>query len=168
MAIGQRKTIPGLGFPRIGNKRGLLRGQGGGDLRMPGDRLGLRTLVVIPLLALLPLAAVHAAETQQALGIVPQRLVDGSYQGRAKLVLGKPGPCPKSRYGFVEIGDGTLIFPYTPKLVFQARVQPDGTVFSKLDGGELSGRTDGRHLDMTIKTPQCETHYHLHYIWNHS
>ncbi|MBX5454644.1 MAG: hypothetical protein K6U10_12015 [Acidobacteriia bacterium] len=123
---------------------------------------------MIALLAWLPTAALHGAETKQALGIVPHRLVDGSYQGKAKLVFGKPGPCPKSSYGFVEIGDGTLVFPYTPKLVFQARVQPDGTVFSKLDGGELSGRTDGRHLDMTIKTPQCETQYHLHYIWNHS
>lgn len=96
-------------------------------------------------------------------------LYDGSYQGHATLVRAAGPGCPvRPRNGVVEIGDATLVFPYTPNLTFAAVVQRDGTMHAESGPLRLDGRIVGNQLAFTITTPRCQSVYRMRYVWNHS
>lgn len=98
---------------------------------------------------------------------VSPRSYDGSYQGRARLVHGSAAACPASRYGVVDIGDAALVFPYQPTLVLAAPVQPDGTLHAADGKAVLDGKVVRGRLAFTVRTPDCETEFHGHVVWNH-
>lgn len=131
-------------------------------------------------LALAPLALVAACASPPAAPIrtgangvsrpaTPPELFDGSYQGRGYLVRASAPGCPdRPRYGVVEIGDAVLVYPYTPMLVLSAQIARNGTMHGQAGPATLDGRIVGDRLDFTVRTPQCESRYRMHYIWNHS
>ena len=96
-------------------------------------------------------------------------LFDGSYQGRSVLVRNTDLACPIwPRHGVVEIGDAVLTFPYRPDLTLTAPVAADGSVHAEIRNAVLDGQIVGRRLWFTIRTPECEAQYSLHFVWNHS
>jgi hypothetical protein len=96
-------------------------------------------------------------------------LFDGSYQGRAVLVRNTGHVCPIwPRRGVVEIGEAVLTFPYLPGLTFSAPVQPDGSLHAEYGPAVLDGRVAGDYLSFAVRIPECETHYNLRFVWNHS
>jgi len=95
-------------------------------------------------------------------------LVDGSYQGLGYLETSNPKICPESAYGQMEIGDRTLRYAYTPAIIFEAAVQPDGTVHDDEGTATLDGKLTNQRLTFTISTPDCKSTYNNSFIWNHS
>ncbi len=96
-------------------------------------------------------------------------LYDGSYQGRVRLVRAIGPACPRwPGYGVVVIGDATLYYPYEPDLNFAAPVTREGTMHDRIGPAVLDGRIAGNQLAFTIKTPQCQSYYRMHFVWNHS
>lgn len=96
-------------------------------------------------------------------------LFDGSYQGRAVLVRATGPGCPvRPRYGVVVIGDAELTFPYEPDLILSAPVAADGTLHAETSPAVLDGRIINDRLEFTVRTPNCQSHYSMRYIWNHS
>ncbi|HTW27357.1 MAG TPA: hypothetical protein VME92_09540 [Acetobacteraceae bacterium] len=94
---------------------------------------------------------------------------DGNYQGRSTLVRAMPNAlCPAGGPGVIEIGDGSLTFPYTPDLIFDTAINPDGTWHAEIGTARLDGRIVGNHLAMSVNTPSCQTQYSADYVWNHS
>lgn len=91
---------------------------------------------------------------------------DGGYQGREKLVRATIPNCPPTRYGVLEIGDATLYFSYAPDLIFEVPVAADGTLSSVAGPTSLRGRIVGRHLEMTVITTACQTHFDMDMVWN--
>ena len=109
-------------------------------------------------------AAVTATANAPA---VSPRIYDGSYQGRARLVHGTGAACPASRSGVVDIGDAALVFPYQPGLVLAASLQPDGSLHAADGKAVLDGKVASGRLVFTVRTPDCETEFHGHVVWNH-
>lgn len=96
-------------------------------------------------------------------------LYDGSYQGQAALVRATGPGCPVwPAYGVVEIGDATLVYPYRPDLILAAAVAPDGSLHARTGPALLDGRIVNNHLYFVVRTPNCESRYSMHFIWNHS
>lgn len=133
----------------------------------------LAALAVPGVVAATQVVAVRAAEAPAAPAraadarAVSPRSYDGSYQGRARLVHGSAAACPASRYGVVDIGDAALVFPYQPSLVLAAPLQPDGTLHAADGKAVLDGKVIGGRLAFTVRTPECETEFHGHVVWNH-
>ena len=95
-------------------------------------------------------------------------LVDGSYQGRPRLQAVDRALCPSPHYGVLEIGDRELHFAYLPTIVFDAPVQPDGTLHDEQGPSVLDGRIHANRLQLSVTTPDCHTDYNTAFIWNHS
>jgi hypothetical protein len=93
---------------------------------------------------------------------------DGSYEGRETLVHGAAPVCPTSGPGVIEIGDGTLVYPYSPFVIFTAVVQPNGSLHAIDGSSTLAGTIAHQQLLMTITSPGCQSQFSAHYVWNHS
>ncbi len=93
---------------------------------------------------------------------------DGSYQGQSTLVRASSPVCPRPRYGAIEIGDSTLVLPYTPNILFTTMVGADGSIHGVAGTTKLDGQIANHNLRMVISSPTCETRYDASYIWNHS
>lgn len=127
-------------------------------------------VVAVAGMAATPAAAADAPAKPAAAANAPAvspRIYDGSYQGRARLVHGTDAACPASRSGVVNIGDAGLVFPYQPGLVLAASLQPDGSLHAADGKAVLDGKVASGRLVFTVRTPDCETQFHGHVVWNH-
>ena len=126
-------------------------------------------VVAVAGMAATPAAAADAPAKPAAAEAKPvsPRIYDGSYQGRARLVHGTGAACPASRSGVVDIGDAALVFPYQPGLVLAASLQPDGSLHAADGKAVLDGKVASGRLVFTVRTPDCETEFHGHVVWNH-
>jgi len=146
---------------------GMTMGRAG---RMLLAALALPGVVAVAGMAATPAVAADAPAKPAAATNPPAvspRSFDGSYQGRARLVHGTDAACPVSRYGVVDIGDAALVFPYQPGLVLAALLQPDGSLHAADGKAVLDGKVAGGRLAFTVRTPECETEFHGHVVWNH-
>jgi len=85
--------------------------------------------------------------------------INGIYGGRSEQVDAKIPGCPYPELGLIEIGDRTLLFPYTTDLIYVAPVQADGTVHSEVGRTTLDGHlVDGR-LAFSVTTPDCTSSF---------
>ena len=92
---------------------------------------------------------------------------DGNYKGHAWLVSAS-GACPNGRHGVLLIGDNVLTYAYTPLIVFQVPVGPDGLLHGVAGEATLDGRIEGERLAMTIATATCTTQFDADFVLNHS
>ncbi len=95
-------------------------------------------------------------------------LIDGSYRGRPQLTAANPDLCGTTHYGFIELGDRELHFAYVPTVIFDAAVQPDGSVHDKVGPATLDGKVVGDRMIFSVVTPACRADYDLGFLWNHS
>lgn len=129
-----------------------------------------------PLLAatLLLLAGCGTVDHYVGLGALspapsPTGAFDGSYFGTAELVRARPGvTCPPDELGVVEVGDQRLSFAYAPLVIFNPPVQPDGRFHATANRAVLDGQIRRNRLVMTVRSPDCEARYRMHFIGNHS
>jgi hypothetical protein len=68
--------------------------------------------------------------------------INGYYQGRVREVDAKAPNCSAATRGVIEIGDKTLLYAYSPQLIYVASVQPDGTVHAEAGGTTRVQRDD--------------------------
>ena len=94
--------------------------------------------------------------------------IDGSYQGRVRLLHANLPTCQRRQYGVIEVGDHTLFLAYDPATIFTVPVQDDGTVHAEMSPYVLDGRVANNRLAFTVTSPDCQTAYSMHFIWNHS
>lgn len=94
--------------------------------------------------------------------------IDGSYQGQVRLLHATLQSCQRRQYGVIEIGDHTLFLAYDPATFFTVPVQDDGLVHAETNGYVLNGRIANNRLVFTVTSPECQTAYNMHFIWNHS
>lgn len=95
-------------------------------------------------------------------------LTDGSYKGRPALQAAAPQICPDTHYGYFEIADRDLHFAYLPGIVFDAAVNPDGSLHDTRGPAVLDGKVGDDHLTLSVTTPDCHTDYNMRFVWNHS
>jgi hypothetical protein len=95
-------------------------------------------------------------------------LIDGSYQGLGSLQTANAPTCPASEYGPLEVGDMVLHYAYTPAIIFEAPIQPDGTLHDEEGPAVLDGKLVDNRLAFTVTTPDCTSTYNNKFIWNHS
>jgi hypothetical protein len=100
--------------------------------------------------------------------VAPVSAFDGNYQGRVRLIAGRPPLCPRPHTGVLEVGDRALTFAYAPDVIFTTPVAPDGSLHQQIGAAVLDGRIAGEHLSVTITSPGCSTRYDMAYVWNHS
>jgi hypothetical protein len=113
-------------------------------------------------------AALLAGCTSAPKGPGSTNLIDGSYQGRESLEMANAPSCPESAYGQLEVGDQALHYAYTPAIVFEASIQPDGTLHDEVGPAILDGKVAENRLAFTVTTPDCKSSYNNKFIWNHS
>ena len=106
---------------------------------------------------------------EQPLSAEASRSYDGSYQGDISQTVQRGPDCPREHGEKVlMVGDGVLWYAYSPTILFTAPVRYDGTIAATSGDTVLSGKVTGNHLDMTIKSDNCQTELSLSYIYNHS
>jgi hypothetical protein len=127
-----------------------------------------------PLLMLLPLLLAGCGFFERTVGPdtdprASTNPIDGSYQGRVKLVREAPGAvCPLGRRGVVLVGDHLLVYPWTDGILFSPEIAPDGSVHGTSGDAVMDGRVVNNHLFFTITTPACQSQFKGHFVWNHS
>lgn len=89
---------------------------------------------------------------------------EGFYQGREELVMGEVPQCPREQYGFVSVGDGTLLYAYSHDLVFVARPGTTGELHATAGDGALDGSIADDRMVFTVKTPDCQTDFRFRRI----
>ena len=87
--------------------------------------------------------------------------VNGIYQGRSEQVKADIPGCPLAQYGTIEIGERTLLFPYTYQLIYEVPVQSDGTLHTGAGSTVLDGRLIDGHLEFDITTPECQSRFNF-------
>jgi hypothetical protein len=85
--------------------------------------------------------------------------INGYYQGRVREVDAKAPNCSAATRGVIEIGDKTLLYAYSPQLIYVASVQPDGTVHAEAGGTTLDGTLVDGHLAFNVTTQDCKTSF---------
>ncbi len=95
-------------------------------------------------------------------------LVDGNYRGRPAVTASAPDLCPGNHYGYFELGDRELHFAYMPNIIFDAPVQPDGTIHDVSGPAVLDGKVVDDHMIFSVSTPECQSSYNLRFFLNHS
>jgi hypothetical protein len=85
--------------------------------------------------------------------------INGIYGGASEQVEAKIPGCPYAELGLIEIGDRTLLFPYTTDLIYVAPVQADGTVHSQLGQTTLDGHLIDGRLAFSVTTPDCTSRF---------
>ena len=91
-------------------------------------------------------------------------LIDGNYKGVAELVSATGEDCPAGGAGTLSIGDGRIIYPYTPRITFVAPIGPNGALRAVSGPATLEGRIGDGNLNFAVRTPTCESRYALR--WN--
>jgi hypothetical protein len=85
--------------------------------------------------------------------------INGYYQGRVRQVDAKAANCPPPTRGVIEIGDRTLLYPYSTQLIYVAPVMPDGTIHAEADGTTLEGTLIDGRLVFSVTTPDCKSSF---------
>ena len=97
------------------------------------------------------------------------RNFNGSYQGYIEQASSNGPSCPKETgEKVIMVGDGVLWYAYTPAAFFTPPVNYDGTINATSGNAVLAGRIVKDHLELSIKSPACQTQISMHYIYNHS
>ena len=90
--------------------------------------------------------------------------VDGTYKGIVTLVEAHNPNCPMTTWGIIDVGDRTLVLPYTPALVMTASVEPDGHVHAQYGSTVLDGALHDGRLNFIVKSPVCVSRYDFRYV----
>jgi hypothetical protein len=97
------------------------------------------------------------------------RHYDGSYQGEIRQASTNGPTCPRENgEKVIMVGDGFLWYAYSPDAFFTPPVNYDGTINARAGNAVLTGKIDGDHLRMLIKSPTCQTNISMNYIYIHS
>lgn len=88
--------------------------------------------------------------------------VNGFYQGRMRQVETKIPACPLPALGVIEIGDRTLLYPYTFELIYVAPIQADGTIHAAVGNTTLDGTLIDGRLAFNVTTPECQASFDFH------
>ncbi len=83
--------------------------------------------------------------------------INGIYQGREQEAGVTVPACPPSTLGLIEIGDGTLLFPYTSGLIYVVAVSPDGKLHETIADAVLDGQLLAGNLDFSVTTADCKS-----------
>ena len=86
-------------------------------------------------------------------------IVDGVYQGRERQIEARSPTCPPPQLGTIEIGDGTMLFPYAANLIYVVSVPPTGVLHAVINSTALDGQLKDGDLDFTITTPDCKSSF---------
>ena len=108
---------------------------------------------------LIPLAAAGCVPGTSSGPTSPNLPFDGLFKGETTPILGAPPPCPGDAFGTIVVGDGTLVYPYRPSIVFVSVIGKDGSIHGQEAGTTLDGKLIGDRLDFTIGNATCKTHY---------
>ncbi len=106
-----------------------------------------------------PAAATPAAVAAATLPPPITGPINGIYQGSSTRVDAKIPACPLAARGLIEIGDRTLLFPYTYELIYVVPVQADGTLHTASGDAVLDGKLIDGRLDFDVTTPMCKSSF---------
>ncbi len=84
---------------------------------------------------------------------------DGAYKGDVQLTAGAGPVCPNSASGILTIGDGTLVYAYTPATIFIVVIAKDGKLHAERNGATLDGTLIDGHLAATVVSGECRTSF---------
>jgi len=85
--------------------------------------------------------------------------VNGIYQGRERPIEVNGPSCPPPQLGLVEIGDGTLLFPYADDQIYVVPIPPTGLLHATMGDASLDGQLVDGNLDFNITTPTCKSSF---------
>jgi hypothetical protein len=83
--------------------------------------------------------------------------INGVYQGRERVANATAPACPSPSLGLIEIGDGTLLFPYTSGLIYVVAVPPNGMLHEAIGDAVLDGQLFNGDLDFSVVTADCKS-----------
>ena len=90
--------------------------------------------------------------------------VDGTYKGIITLVEAHNPNCPPTQWGIIDVGDSTLMLPYTPAIIMSVAVQPDGRLHGQAGTTVLDGVLRDGWLNFTVSSPACISRYNFRYV----
>ena len=90
--------------------------------------------------------------------------VNGTYKGVITLVEAHNPNCPPTQWGIIDVGDDTLMLPYTPAVIMSVAVQPDGRLHGQAGTTVLDGVLRDGWLNFTVSSPACTSRYNFRYV----
>lgn len=90
--------------------------------------------------------------------------IDGTYKGLTSLLASGSPNCPVPSTGTIDVGDKTVIFAYTPAVIFTAPVQPDGQIHGVVGRVRMDGVVANGLLQFVVSSPVCTSRYDFRYV----
>ena len=118
---------------------------------------GAPLVVAIPMPVTGPVDGLYYGKTWLTRGQPYQTVPTDAQMPQLLAAAQKPFGCPPDYNGILEVGDGTVMFPYLPDTVFIAPVPQNGRLHAVAGSYVMNGTLTGGDLTLAVTSPNCES-----------